>query len=45
MEEEKIIEKLHELKIKILACDTSLRIIVFELAVIIGMLIRTSIGN
>lgn len=45
MNEEKIADQLHGLKIKILACETSLRIIVFELAVIIGMLIRTSIGN
>ena len=45
MNEEKIADQLHEMKIKLLACETSLRIMVFELALILGVLIGISVGN
>lgn len=45
MNEEKIVDQLHEMKTKLLACETSLRIMVIELALILGLLIGNSIGN
>ncbi len=45
MIEEKIADRLHEMKTKLLACETSLRIMVIELALILGLLIGISVGN